>query len=233
MPKRAALVSQFLENVSRRALAEHQRIIRNYVRRRYGVYALYRGDRLYYVGLASNLRGRLNSHLRDRHGESWDRFSVYLTIQDSHLRELESIILRVTRPIGNKQRGKFAKAENLRRRFSRDLREKQRRDLAELFGLGTTPLLAVAAKSRAKVRGRLPTLARYVSAPMRLRARFKGRLLRARVRQDGRIRFNGKLYRSPSLAAAAAVKRRTCNGWTFWKYERAPGDWQRLKVLRR
>jgi hypothetical protein len=41
-----------------------------------------------------------------------------------------------------------------------------------------------------------------------------------------------KDYNSPSLAGAAVVKR-SCNGWTFWKYERAPGDWVLLDVLRR
>ena len=105
MPKRKPLVTQHLERISRDALAKYQNIIRRYVRGRWGVYALYRGNRLYYVGLASNLSGRLNRHLKDRHKESWDRFSVYLTIGDSHLKELESLILRVVRPFGNKMAG--------------------------------------------------------------------------------------------------------------------------------
>jgi hypothetical protein len=41
----------------------------------------------------------------------------------------------------------------------------------------------------------------------------------------------GASYRSPSLAAAS--KRATCNGWTFWKYERAPSDWVKLNELRK
>ena len=60
----AQLVCQHLERVSRKALEEYQRLIQNYVRRRRGIYALYRGDRLYYVGLASNLGSRLKHHLR-------------------------------------------------------------------------------------------------------------------------------------------------------------------------
>ena len=96
MSKRAPLVCQHLENVSRDVLEQHQDIVRQYVRQRQGVYALYRRNKLYYVGLASNLRGRLAHHLRDRHHDSWDRFSVYLTIGDRHLRELESLILRIT-----------------------------------------------------------------------------------------------------------------------------------------
>jgi hypothetical protein len=89
MPKRKPLVCQHLENVSRDVLEQNQEMVRQYVRHRQGVYALYRRGKIYYVGLAGNLRGRLAHHLKDRHQDSWDRFSVYITIGDSHLRELE------------------------------------------------------------------------------------------------------------------------------------------------
>ena len=59
MSKRSQLVCQQLENISREALAKYQHIIRHYIRGRNGVYALYKGDKLYYVGLATNLRSRL------------------------------------------------------------------------------------------------------------------------------------------------------------------------------
>ena len=101
MAKRVPLVCQHLENISRDALERHQEIIRNYVRGRQGVYALYKGNRLYYVGLASNLRMRLATHMRNQHGQRWDRFSVYLTIGDRTLRELEALLLRIVKPKGN------------------------------------------------------------------------------------------------------------------------------------
>ena len=78
--RRGALVSQYLEGISRTALAEYQQFFREQARRRDGVYALYRKKKLYYVGLARDLRGRLKTHLRDKHGESWDRFSMYITV---------------------------------------------------------------------------------------------------------------------------------------------------------
>jgi hypothetical protein len=49
MGKRAPLVSQYLENISREALEKYQDIVRQYVRRRQGVYALYRRGKLHYV----------------------------------------------------------------------------------------------------------------------------------------------------------------------------------------
>src|ERR1700687_595857 len=105
MRQRTHFVYEHLENISREALEKYQSVIRRYVRRRQGVYALYRRGKLYYVGLASNLRSRLKNHLRDRHGKSWDRFSVYLTVSDAHLRELEALILRIVPTKGNKQKG--------------------------------------------------------------------------------------------------------------------------------
>ena len=230
MAKRSSLVCQHLENISRSALERHQDIIRQYVRNRQGVYALYRRDKLYYVGLARNLRMRLAHHLRDRHGESWDRFSVYLTIGDSHLRELESLILRIVKPKGNKQKGKFPKSEDLKRRFGKDVRVRHRREYDEIIGR-----VGLATRPRSKemtTNGRPPVLAKYIEGPMSLRARYKRQVFKARVRRDGRIRFDGKVYTSPSVAGAAIVKH-ACNGWKFWTYERAPGDWVLLEKLRK
>lgn len=84
----------------------------------------------------------------------------------------------------------------------------------------------------AEVEVRLPPLAKYTFERPRLRAKYKGKLRRAVIRRDGRIRYDGVVYDSPS-AAAIAVIGRNCNGWQFWKYERAPGDWVPLTTLRR
>lgn len=234
MAKRTPLVSQHLESVSRDALVAYQGLVRRYIRGRQGIYALFRKGRLYYVGLASNLRGRLNQHIRDRHGKSWDRFSVYLTIGDTHLRELESLVLRISKPTGNKQKGKFAKSENLRSRFKRDIRAIQDQERRELLGEGVRKEKPVTTKKTAARKGkRIPVLTSFEDHPKVLKASFKGKTLRARVLRDGSIRFRGKRYTSPSVAAAVACGRISCNGWTFWKYERAPGDWVRLTTLRR
>jgi hypothetical protein len=56
--------------------------------------------------------------------------------------------------------------------------------------------------------GRKPSLAAYIPGPMKLRAFYKGKKLTARVRRNGSIRFAGKIYTSPSVAGAAAVKHR-------------------------
>lgn len=230
MPKQAPLVCQHLENISRDALGKYQRTIRRYIKGRQGLYALYRGNRLYYAGLTTNLRFRLRHHLNDRHSQSWDRFSIYLTLGDTPLRELEALVLRIGRPVGNKQLGKFMRSEDLRQNFSRAIRTQQRKEHDLIIGRNRIDWNR---PKESKPSGqRTPALARYADQLTILRAKFKGRTVRARIRKNGTIRLDGKIYRSPSLAAAAACRRPTCNGWTFWSYERAPGDWVPLNQLR-
>jgi hypothetical protein len=236
MPKRRPLVTQHLENVSREALERYQGILRAYIRNRQGVYVLYRRGKLYYIGLAGDLRKRLGAHLRDHHKESWDRFSVYLTIGVDHMKELESLILRIAIPHGNRVKGSFAKSENLLPKLKRDLRRSSDEELARLLGaLAKSHPVKVSPKRKVQkpLAGRPPVLAGYFDKPIELRASHKGEKLRARVRRDGSVTFRGKSYNSPSVAGAAAVRRISCNGWTFWKYERSPGDWVFLDTLRK
>ena len=234
MPRRRRpLVCQHIENLSSEALERYADIIRDIVGRRFGVYALYRRDRLYYVGLAINLRNRLKAHLKDRHKGLWDRFSVYLTIEDGHIKELESLVIRIAQPKGNKHSGKFARSENLMRELRKRFRERQAAEWLSLIG-GDLELddevedVVVPPKRK----GRAAVLANYVSRAMALRVKYKGKVYKARVRKNGTIRVGGMVYTSPSLAGHA-VAGRPINGWQFWKYERAPGQWVKLQELRR
>ena len=235
MAKRnAQLVSQHLENVSRRMLEEYQDVIRSFVRARNGVYALYRRGKLYYVGLASSLLARLKMHLGDRHGETWDRFSVYLTIGPDYMKEIESLLLRVANPGGNRVGGKFIRSESLLPNVKAEYRRRRREEEELLFGAGKRRKEKTKRKKKVKnPTGRAPVMAPYADTVKKLRARFKGKLIHARLLKDGRVSYVGKRFTSPSLAAGAACASRTCNGWTFWTYERAPGDWVLIDELRK
>jgi len=229
--KEPPLVSQYVERISREAVEKYRTLLETYVKRRHGIYALYKKKRLYYVGLAKDLRWRLRQHLKDHHGHSWDRFSVYLTIGPKHLKELETLILRITgKPPGNKVKGKFVDSENLKRRLKREIKASQRNELLALMDQSIEAddrdLLEIGKRSRK------PILAPYVRAPLKLRAKWKGRTFKARVRRDGSIRFRGRTYRSPSAAGGAASKS-SVDGWYFWRFERAPGDWIKLNELRK
>jgi len=237
MPKRTHLVCEHLENLSAKLLEKYQDIIREYIRGRHGIYALYKRDRLYYVGLAQNLISRLKQHLHDRHRGSWDRFSVYLTIGNEHMKELESLVLRIVRPTGNKQLGRLAGSQNLLADLSGEIRRRQSAELRMLTGRKARIARSGSRKpsKRPARRGSepRPVMAPYIKKkPLKLRATYKGKIWRARVREDGWIRCNGYLYSSPS-GAARDICKRPSSGWYFWDYERAPGDWVSLRELKR
>ncbi len=67
---------------------------------------------------------------------------------------------------------------------------------------------------------------------MKIRLTLKGKLYKAIVKKNGAITYKGRIYNSPSVAGKAAIGRNV-NGWTAWKYQRAPGDWVTLDTLRK
>jgi hypothetical protein len=228
-PRNEALVHGHLERVSRRLLEEHFDVVRRFVSRGVGIYALYRKDRLYYVGLAGALSGRLKAHLRDHHKSSWDRFSVYLTMRDQHVKEIESLLLRIARPRGNRVSGRTTSSKDLRGLLQRAVKQHYQQDVKSLF----------ARSSRAdKLQGRkAPSteeqkLVQLFPEGARIRGTNKGAVFRATIRRDGRIGYSGSIYSSLSAAAKVAVAH-SINGWWFWQVERGKGHWVRLKKVNR
>jgi len=111
VPSKGQLVSQHLGKISGTILDDYPELIRSYVKGKHGIYALYRGNHLYYVGQASNLRVRLRHHLKDRHAKKWDRFSIYITTDVEHMRDLESLIIHIAAPRENRLKGGFVANE--------------------------------------------------------------------------------------------------------------------------
>lgn len=244
MAKRSQpLVREHLENISRVALEQHQSVIREYVKGKQGVYALYRGEGLKYVGLASNLRSRLQAHLRDRHAQSWDKFSLYLTMDDEHLRELEALVIRIAAPRENRQKATFSKSENLSKHFKRDIQNFYKKQIQEIFGLEEfeEPNRRPARKKESAGKSPPPkveklkelNLGRGGKKWIQIRAEYKGDLYKAIVRSSGLVCFKGKIYSSCSLAAMAITQTTTINGWKFWKYMNSEGQWVYLDHLRK
>ena len=227
--RKGPLLLEFLEDISWKVLQGYPVVVRDMIRRRAGIYALYQKKKLYYVGLASNLTGRLKIHLRDRHKEAWDRFSVFLTADSEHIKELESLLLRIVKPEGNRVSGGFKGSKSLRGALNRGISQEDADRRASLLG-------GAVARRRQRMKARRglgsEALAGVSDRAIALRAQFKGETYRARLRTDGTIRFSGKVYDSPS-AAGRAVIGRGCPGWKFWKYLNEKKQWVPLQRLRR
>jgi hypothetical protein len=223
------LVRAYLERVSGRLLeAPHRALIAGLIRGHAGVYALYKSDRLYYVGLAKNLMSRVNHHLKDRHAKRWDKFSVYLTSESEHMKPLESLLLRIAQPTGNRVNGRVPGATDLLRVLGRAMTDADNNRRAML--LGNFFQRNRVRRKTAAASGSL-VLAGLVDRRLHLRAEYKGVRYRASLLKNGHVSYLKRKYVSPS-AAAKAIVGRAVNGWRFWKYQRPRKGWVELRELR-
>lgn len=226
--KTDGLVSEFFEKMSWEFLENYRDIINGMIKGKAGVYALYKGDRLYYVGLAVNLKRRLTQHLKDRHKGRWSHFSVYLVTEDDHIKPLESLVLRIADPVGNAVKGKLPGATNMRSSIVQKMKMRDADVRSKMVG-------------GAVVKRRIQEDARVVSAAgakgaidrrHSLKATYKSQSFKATLRKDGKINFDGNLYSSPTAAAQAVTQRSSAiNGRTFWKYKNEAGEWVALSQL--
>lgn len=226
--KSGQLVLGYLERVSSNVFSDFPDQLAGLVGRRHGIYALYRGDQLYYVGLAGNLRGRIKRHLRDRHAEKWDKFSLYLVRQADHIRELESLILRVANPQGNVTAGRLA-ASDLKAQLKEEIKREQVRRLRRLLG---TKKRGATRRTLQPQKAGQAALAARAKTWFKIRGSRTGKTYEAIVRSDGTIKFKGAIYSSPSGAGKAATGK-TTNGWRLWRFQNEKGEWVKLDVLRK
>ncbi len=134
--KSRSLVLGFLERISSKLFEDFPAQLTHFIGSEHGVYALYKGNHLYYVGLATNLRGRIKHHLQDRHAGAWDAFSLYLVRKADHIKELESLLLRIADPKGNKTRGRLKHADNLKKSLQEMIENEQSKQLEIVLGNG-------------------------------------------------------------------------------------------------
>ncbi len=232
--KSTGLVFGYLERISSNAFDQYSDVITEFIGGKNGIYALYRNQQLYYVGLAVDLRRRIKQHLKDRHAGKWNYFSLYLARSERFLKDLESLAIRVAFPKGNKVKGKFNGARNLHKLLRRRMKEKADGEITILIGKGHTKV----AKKTAKKKKRKTTSKTKTEIPLkgllsskRIKKTYKGKEYKAWVLPTGRIKYNGQLFNSPS-GVATHICKRNVNGWSFWYYRNKNGEWDKLKTLR-
>jgi len=100
--------------------------LRMMMRRYAGIYALYRGKRLYYVGLTRNLLGRIKWHLKDRHARKWDRFIIFRIKKVRYLKDIETLLHHLVDTPGNRTKGGVPPDADLNRVLREVLRDHER-----------------------------------------------------------------------------------------------------------
>ena len=214
------LVSEYIENLDGKLLGKHQAVLEKFVAGKNGIYALYQHGRLYYVGLATDLKIRLKQHLKDQHAKKWDHFSVYLTTNWKHLKDLETILLRVHKPEGNRMKGHFIGGKDTKKELLRSFNANNKAEGLKMFGLD--PKEGSIPKS---VRKTITGIA-YAGTP--LRGFYKSAIIKARLRKDGSVRVGDSIFSSLSAAASTTTGHPT-NGRWFWCVQEKKGEWVRIR----
>jgi hypothetical protein len=183
-----ALVSGYIERISSIVFDDYHDEITALIGKQHGVYALYKKNRLYYVGLAKDLRGRVKEHLKDKHAHKWDSFSLYLIHQVEHLKELEALVLHIAAPKGNIQTGKFSTSKNLLPGLKQlmESRDKRKREWILTGTKQQRPPKHQRQKLLAR-KPRAPALAGFLPSNTMLRATYKKQSYEAVVDEVGRI----------------------------------------------
>ncbi len=91
-----------------------------------GIYALYSGKRLYYIGLSTDLHWRVSQHTKNKHRGKWDHFVIIRIKRVKYLKDIETLLHRLTDAPGNRFKGKVPKDADLTRVLRIVSREQQR-----------------------------------------------------------------------------------------------------------
>jgi hypothetical protein len=92
-----------------------------------GIYALYRRDRLYYVGLTKDLFGRIKGHLKNRHRGKWDSFIIFRIKRVKYLKDIETLITHLVNVPGNRQKGRVPRDADINQILQYILRQQKKK----------------------------------------------------------------------------------------------------------
>ncbi len=89
--------------------------LKELMKRYAGIYALYKGRSLYHIGLSTDLHWRVSGHTKNRHAGKWDHFVIIRIKRVKYLKDIETLLHRLTDAPGNRMKGKVPRDADLTR----------------------------------------------------------------------------------------------------------------------
>ena len=102
--EKVEIVSTLLERIPADALDNiyTEKRMKQLLKGVYGIYALFKGGNLYYIGQGDLYQRLLAHYKKDRHKEEWDTFAFAKLRNPEVRKELESLLISLTDPPGNR-----------------------------------------------------------------------------------------------------------------------------------
>jgi hypothetical protein len=236
----------FLKKVNAGVLDKYRKEIAEMIEGRKGLYALYRKNKLYYLGRAGDLKNRIKHHIKDRHQDKWTHFSLYVSQKADRIKELESALLKTASKEGkDKLKAIEEMLPKLKGQVGKRIKEEYE-DLLKSLRNATRKVESKAKpktkkKTKAKTKPKAKKKAKTQDRPLKglfpkgkvVYATYKDREYKAWILSSGELKYKGKVYITPSAAGKAATRKGTVNGWNFWKYKDKSGRLRKIGDLRK
>jgi len=136
--KRGSLIRYPLENIKRESFETIRKELKEILHRKPGIYALYRGNRLVYVGLASSLYRRVKGYLKSKRLK-WDNFSIFIIKRLRYLKDLETAVVRIAKPEANRIEGRVPH-HNFLKQVLKEKINKKRKSLSRKLKIKNTEI---------------------------------------------------------------------------------------------
>jgi predicted GIY-YIG superfamily endonuclease len=233
-----------LKKVNARMFDKYRKEIAEMLEGRKGLYALYRKNKLYYLGRASDLKDRIKHHVKDRHQDKWTHFSLYVSQKADRIKELESALLKTASKEG---KDKLKAIEDILPKLKGQVGKRIKEEYEDLLKslrnatrkvkskakTGAKKKTKAKPKAKAKAKTRDKSLKELFPRGKVVYATYKDKEYKAWILSSGELKYKGKVYTSPSAAGKAVTRKGTVNGWNFWKYKDKSGRLRKIGDLRK
>jgi len=173
-PKKGSLINDALEDIPRKFLKNKnlKKELKEVLIDNPGIYALYLGNKLKYVGLSIDLYRRSKGRsLYDK--KNWDNIKFFQFRNRKHLKDVETFFLRILKPPWNDAGGKFKHEGSLEKSIIKKIK-KSTKQLAREKQLSEETLKRYK-KSGRKINRRIKQLQKQIETQKLLKNTFKDR----------------------------------------------------------
>ena len=246
----AKLFTEKLEKIHKDIFKDHRNALLKLVGKSHGVYALYKRDRLYYVGKASDLKKRVGEHLNDIHARKWTHFTAFLTSKSEDIKDIEAVLIIIADPDGNTNKPKSS-AKDMLKSLEALIKEEQEEKRRKILGKKSTSKKKkdVSKKKKSKAIRKQSTLNSETGKNklVKMKQLFDADLIKEGdtwyfknnkkniegiITSDGQLKVGGKTYTSHHKAGKEAMNWPSCNGWNHWQYRDEQGELQLIDDFR-
>ena len=124
--KRGSLIQHALDNIRRESFDSIKRELRELLKDRAGIYALYKKGIVVKVGLGTNIYWRVKGHARSKK-MIWDTVSFFIIRNIKYLRDVETAINRIAKPKYSLQKGRVGDENLYKRKLKKSVDERRKK----------------------------------------------------------------------------------------------------------